>query len=140
VGTGYTQRVGSLKSGVGLPSVVTLGIGVDLQLGYRADANWAVLWSGEFQDFTAERAPSARGFTMSVVMQCHITPMQRLDPWIEAGAGYRSLSEYPSIGPTLTLGTNISDPRYSMFIFAGVQGRFDVGGSTISPPARGSKR
>ena len=181
VGTGYTQGFGSLKSGVGLPSVVTPGIGIDLELGYRAHENWAVLWSGELQDFTAERTPAARGFTTSVVMQYHLAPMQRLDPWIEAGAGYRFLSEDPSMGPTLTthgfelarvragldvrtaeniaigpmvgfdatvflfqdvpnLGTNISDPRYSTFIFAGMQGRFDVGGSTSSRSPTVSKR
>lgn len=181
VGTGYTQGFGSLKSGVGLPSVVTPGIGIDLQLGWRAHENWALLWSGEFQDFTAERSSSARGITTSVVMQYHIMPMKRLDPWVEAGVGYRVLWEEPSIGPTLTthglqvarvrvgldfrtaadvslgpmvgadatvflfqdvpnLGTNINNPRYSTFIFAGVQGRFDVGGSTSSPSARVSKQ
>ena len=33
---------------------------------------------------------------------------------------------------TSSVQTNISDPRLSTFVFAGLQGRFNVGGSTSS--------
>lgn len=181
VGSGYTQGFGMLKSGVGLPSVATAGLGIDLGLGYRIDPSWAVLWSGEYQELVAERANAVRGFTTSLAGQYHFRPAQRVDPWVEVGAGYRFLWENPSFGPTILshgwqlarvragvdlradehvafgpyvgadatmflfqdggdVATTISDPRLSTFIFAGVQGRFDVGGSTRASRAAASAR
>lgn len=177
VGTGYTQGFGSLQSGVGMPSVVTPGIAFDLGLGYRIDHRLAVLWSGEYAELTAERTNTARSFTTGVAVQYHIRPMQRIDPWVEAGFGYRFLVEDPNIGSTLlthgiqlgrvrvgldfrpeetlslgpmigadatlflfqdfpNVGTNISDPTVSTFVFAGVQGRFDFGQTTRTRTAR----
>jgi hypothetical protein len=174
VSTGYTQGFGNLKSGVGLPSVATVGIGFDLGVGYRIDPNWAVLWNGQYQEFTAERVAHARGITNDIAVQYHFAPMRQVDPWIEGGAGYRVFWEDPDVGATLTthgfqlarvragldlradeyvaigpiigadatlflfqdvpnLGTSISDPRLSTFVYAGLQGRFDVGGKTVSP-------
>lgn len=171
VGTGYTQGFGSLRSGVGMPSVVTPGLGLELGIGFRANPHFAVLWSGQYQEFSAERASTAYGFTGSLIAQYHFTPLERIDPWAEVGFGYRLLVEDASLGPNLythgfqlgrarvgldfrvdqavALGpmigadltmflfqdfpnvqTNISDPRVSMFVFAGAQGRFDIGGRT----------
>lgn len=173
VGTGYVQGFGNLESGVGLPSVATPGVGVDLGLGYRIDPRWAVLWSGGTNELTSERAEAARGVTTSLALQYHVAPLQRLDPWVELGGGLRFLWEDVNVGPTqLTYGfqlarvragldlraseeaaigpvlgadatlflfhdfpgeeTLIGDPRLSAFVFAGLQGRFDVGGSTRS--------
>lgn len=170
IATGYTQGFGYLKEGESMPSVVTPGIGFDLGLGYRIDPNWAVLWAGQYQEFTAERVSAARGVTTSIAAQYHLAPTVMTDPWIELGAGYRFLWEDPSIGPTLmthgiqlgrlragldlradkavavgpvigadlnlflfqdfpNLATNIPDPRVSTFIYAGLQGRFDFGGT-----------
>lgn len=173
VGTGYSQGFGNLKSGVGMPSVVTPGAGLTLGVGYRVDPSWAVLWSGEYMELTAERTTTARSFTTGLALQYHLAPMQRVDPWVEVGAGYRFLVEDNSVGPNLlthgfqlgrvragldfriadavalgpmigadatlfifqdfpNLQTNISDPTISTFIFAGLQGRFDIGQSTKS--------
>lgn len=181
VGSGYAQGFGSLKSGVGMPSVATGGLGIDLGVGYRIDPGWAVLWSGQYQELTPERTGGARGFTMSIAAQYHFAPVKRVDPWVEAGAGYRFLWEDPSVGPTLLshgwqlarvragidlradehvafgpvvgadatmflfqdgpdVSTYISDPRLSTFIFAGVQGRFDIGGSTSATTPTVSRR
>jgi hypothetical protein len=99
--TGYTQGFGSLKSGVGMPSIVTPGVAFDLGVGYRVDPKLAVLWAGEYAELTAERTGSARAFTTGVAVQYHFMPMQRVDPWLEGGVGYRFLVEDPTIGPNL---------------------------------------
>jgi hypothetical protein len=169
VGTGYTQGFGNVRSGLAVNDVVTPGLGVDFGIGYRATPQVAVLWSGQYQEFNAERTSNARGFTNTIAVQYHFNPMQRVDPWIEGGAGYRVLIEDPALGPNLVthgfqlgrvragldyrasdsvalgpmigadatmfffqdipaLQTNIADPRLSTFVFAGLQGRFDIGG------------
>lgn len=185
IGTGYAQGFGSLRSGVGMPSVATPGAGVELGLGYRIDPHWAVLWSGEYNELRAERADTARMYTSSLSVHYHFAPMSRADTWFSLGAGYRALWEEPVAGPRLVthgiqlararlgidfrasegvalgpviggdatmflfqdtpnLDTNIADPRVSAFVFAGLQGRFDVGGSTSSstnkPPPTVSMR
>jgi len=173
VGTGYTQGFGNLRSGTGLPSVVTPGVAFDLGLGYRIDPHWEVGWQGEFAELTAERTNTARAFTTGIAVQYHLNPMRKTDPWVEAGAGYRVLIEDSTVGPNLythgfqlarlragldfrvdkavALGpmigadltmflfqdfpnvqTNISDPTVSTFVFAGLQGRFDIGGKTTT--------
>jgi len=171
VGSGYTQGFGSLQSGVGMPSVATPGIGVDVGVGYRMSPKAAVLVSGQYQELTAERASGARGLTGTLGLTYHLAPMQRVDPWVEVGTGYRLLWEDPVAGPNLLthgfqLGrvragldfragpnaaigpmigadanlflfqdipgvqTNIADPTVSTFVFAGLQGRFDAGGTS----------
>ena len=99
--SGYAQGFGSLQSGVGLPSVATGGLALDLGIGYRIDPTWAVLWGGEYQALSPERTDQAQGFSSSIAAQVHFRPAQRLDPWAEAGAGYRFLWESPTDGPTL---------------------------------------
>jgi hypothetical protein len=171
LGTGYTQGFGNLQSGVGLPSIVTPGVAFDLGLGYRINPHFAVNWAGQYAELTAERTSTARSFTAGIAAQYHFTPLKKVDPWMEAGAGYRVLIQDTSIGPnlvshgfelarlrvgidfrpeeTISLGpvvgadasmffwqdipgapTTIADPRVSTFIFAGVQGRFNVGDTT----------
>ncbi|MDB4937269.1 MAG: uncharacterized protein JWP87_4241 [Labilithrix sp.] len=168
VSTGYTRPFGNLRGGVGFPSVARAGIGVGVGFGYRIDPHWAVLWSGGYQELAAERAGAARSFTTSFAAQYHLTPYDRLDPWVELGAGYRFFVEDPLVGPTvlthgfqlaevkagfdlrasegLAIGpmigadatllyfqdlpnasTFIDDPRVSTFVYAGLQGRFDIG-------------
>lgn len=99
--SGYTQGFGSLQSGVGIPSVATGGLGLDLGIGYRINPTWAVAWSGEYQALSPERTEAAQGFTSSIAAQVHFRPAQRLDPWVEAGAGYRFLWEDPTAGATV---------------------------------------
>ena len=175
VATGYTQGFGSLRSGVGMPSVVGPGLGVDVGIGWRIDPRLAVVGTGQYQEFTAERTSAARGMAGSIGVQYHLAPMSRVDPWVEAGVGYRLLWEVPNVGPTLTthgfdvgklragidfrmdenvaigpmigadatlflfqdfpnVQTNISDPTVSTFVYAGLQGRFDIGGQSTTGP------
>lgn len=186
LGTGYTQGFGNLQSGLGMPSVVRPGVAFDLGLGYRIDPHFAVNWAGEYAELTAERTSSARAFTSGIAAQYHFSPMKKVDPWLEVGAGYRVLIEDATNGPNLithgfqlgrvraglefrpeetvafgpmigadatmflfqdlpNVATNIPDPTVSTFVFAGVQGRFDVGQTTRSAgvttaSARGATR
>ena len=181
VGTGYTQGFGNLTRGVGLPSVVSAGVGFDFGVGYRFNEHWAVRWAWQFQDFTAERTDAAGGFMSSVSAQYHFAPTRRVDPWLELGVGYRYLWESLDFGPIvqthgvqlvhvnvgldfrpdeqIALGPVIgadatmfrwqdrpgysiylADPQVSTFVYAGIQGRFDIGGSTTSTNARYATR
>lgn len=115
VAGGYTQGFGNLKSGVGLPSVALGGMGLDLGAGYRINPRWAILGAGQYQELTAERAAATRGFTVSVAAQYHFSPARQLDPWLEAGSGYRFFWENPSIGPTvLSHGWQIARVRFGV--------------------------
>ncbi len=62
-GTGYTQGFGSLERGVGMPSVVTPGLAVDIGAFYRRNPHWAAGVTGQYQELNAQRASSARGLT-----------------------------------------------------------------------------
>lgn len=116
-GAGWTQGIGNLESGVGIPSVATAGYGLDLGVGYRFDPGWSVLLSGQYQEFNAERADAARGFTATIAEQYHFAPERRLDPWLEVGAGYRFLWEAPAVGPTvLTHGLQLARVRAGLDI------------------------
>ena len=168
VASGYTQGFGSLKSGVGMPSVATGGVGFDLGVGYRIDPSWAILWAGQYQEFSASRAEGARGLTTTIAAQYHFLPERWVDPWVEAGGGYRFFwedlalgpnvmthgfqlgrlragidfraDEHVAIGPVVgadatwflfqdlpNAGTTVEDARLSTFVYAGLQGRFDIG-------------
>lgn len=180
VGTGYTQGFGNLQAGVSMQDVITPGIAVDLGVGYRIDPHWAIGLVGQYQEFTAERAVSARGLVAGIAAAYHISPYTRTDPFVQLGTGYRMLWENHDASPTLmshgfelaklTLGVDIrvdkdvalapvigadltlplwqsvggansvaiNDPRLSTFVFAGLQGRFDITSAHESgmPPAQ----
>ncbi len=172
VGTGYTQGFGSFERGVGMPSVVTPGLAVDVGGAYRIDPHWAIGVTGQYQELKAERASSARGLTPGLGVAYHIAPYVRSDPWVQLGVGYRMLWENldapvsttvlshgvelakltagfdmrfskdiavaPVIGADLNMflwrrgggdSVAIADPRLNTFVFAGAQGRFDIGGT-----------
>jgi outer membrane protein OmpA-like peptidoglycan-associated protein len=102
VGTGYTQGFGSLQQGVDMSQVATSGIGVDMGLGYRITPHWGVAITGQYQEFTAERASSSRGFLPGFAVTYHAAPYTRTDPFIAFGGGYRFLWEnQQSPNPTL---------------------------------------
>lgn len=166
VGTGYTQPFGLLESGVGMPAVATPGQGIEMGLGYRANARWSVAVIGQFAELTAERSATARSLTPGIAATYHLQPAMKLDPWVELASGYRLLWENDvrrthgilthglevarlrlgldyhegamAVGPLVGAGANlflwqdtdasrtIASPRVSVFVFAGVQGRWDV--------------
>src|SRR6185437_7296776 len=182
VGTGYTQGFGSLQSGVNLHDVITPGLGVDLELGYRIDPHWSIGVAGEYQEFVAQRAVSARGMTGELAATYHILPYAHVDPFLKFGTGYRLLWENhdvntpsllthgfepaklvfgvdmragrdvaiaPVVGAALDVllwqsvgnrpSVAISDPTASVYLFAGLQGRFDVG-AEHQPVARAQQQ
>jgi peptidoglycan-associated lipoprotein len=177
VGTGYTQGLGSLESGVPLQDVITPGISADFGIGYRFDPRWSVSLAGQYQEFTAERATGARGFTPDIALTFHMSPYTRVDPWVQIATGYRFLWETHDapLGTTLThgfepakltfgvdlrasrgvaiapvVGADISlplwqqvgsaanvaieNPTVSLFVFAGIQARFDATSTHAEPP------
>src|SRR5512142_503526 len=93
VGTGYTQGLGSLESGVAIANVITPGISADVGVGYRFDPRWAVSLMGQYQEFEAERASGARGLTTDIGITFHMSPYTRVDPWLQLATGYRFLWE-----------------------------------------------
>jgi peptidoglycan-associated lipoprotein len=98
VGTGYTQGFGSFQSGVNMQDVITPGIGVDLGLAYRINPRWGVGIAGQYQEFAAERALSARGLSGELAATYHFLPFNRIDPFLKFGAGYRLLWENHDTG------------------------------------------
>jgi peptidoglycan-associated lipoprotein len=105
VGTGYTQGFGSLQSGVNMQDVIRAGIGVDAAIAYRATPYFSFGVTGQYQEFTAERANSARGFTAGIQAALHTAPYSRVDPFFTLGGGYRGLWENPNIPGTNNLST-----------------------------------
>lgn len=93
VGTGYTQSWGNLVQGLPTQDVITPGIGVDLGISYRATPYFGIGAYGQYQEFTAERADTARGFTAGLQVALHTAPYSRVDPFFTLGGGYRGLWE-----------------------------------------------
>ncbi len=91
--TGYTQGFGELQSGVGMQRVITPGFATEIGLGYRIDPRWAVSLVGQYAEFDAERANSARGLVLGAAVAYHVRPYDKWDPWVQVGAGYRLLWE-----------------------------------------------
>lgn len=176
VGTGYTQGFGSLQQGVDMANVATAGLGVDLGIGYRIDPHWAIGLVGQYQEFSPERAVTARGVTPGIAATFHAAPYSRTDPWVQLGVGYRFLWEnndpatpsllthgieaakltfgldlradkgvaiapylgadigvplWQSVGNTKSVA--IDNPTANLYVFAGLQARFDVTSNYASP-------
>ena len=102
---GYTQGFGNLHSGLDMQKVITPGVATDVGLGYRIDPHWSVSLFGQYAEFSAERATSARGLVVGANGTYHFIPMQKWDPFVQLGAGYRFLWE-KDITPGTTLLTD----------------------------------
>lgn len=175
---GYTQGFGAIaREAPTVQSITGAGFGASLALGWRATPNWHLGWTGQYQELNADdanlaRGTSTRGVLTGVDGTYHFTPFQRVDPWIQAGAGYRMLfvapegpnnnvmfhgfelarltagidirvSEDVAIAPVVGADLNmflwrneqgvgnraLEGQRVSTFVFAGLQGRFDLGGT-----------
>jgi chemotaxis protein MotB len=115
IGTGYTQGFGRISGGTGnsIDDVAGPGIGVQGGVGYRIDPHWMVGIDGEYQQFvTGTKAygvpdamdsnAAARGMMAGLELAYHLSPYSRIDPWIQAGPGYRLLYEvHATPGPTV---------------------------------------
>ena len=170
---GYTQGFGLLQRGENLRDISGAGLGVGADLGFRVSPHFAILWSGQYQEFQVAPEQNisngVRGVASSVNFVGHIMPFERVDPWISLGTGYRMLwnarslpehtvlthgfelgrlqlgldlraSRMVALGPVVGADVNymgwrmingdnfeIADKRVSTYLFAGVQGHFDVG-------------
>jgi hypothetical protein len=101
--TGYTQGFGMIAPSVGIPSVAGAGIGVNLDLDYRMSPHTSFGVAGQFQEFTSENNTAARGAMANIGFTFHGAPLQRADPWLRLGVGYRSLWSVNPVsgGPTV---------------------------------------
>lgn len=184
VSTGYTQGFGNITENEEIPGAETRlrdlsgpGIGVGLDLAWRATPAFSLGVHGQYQELSVDDRPGAdmdvRGMTSSLVGTFHLAPYQRVDPFVGIGAGYRMLwteqagagndvlshgfqlakvnlgfdmrlSDSVAIAPTIGADLNmfvwqnpegsagderIEDMGLNTFIYAGVLGRFDLGGA-----------
>lgn len=179
---GYVQGFGTLDRGRGvdLAEATDEGVGAALNFGWRVHPHAAVLMYGGFQQFRGDDilgdgsgGTDVRGLTTGVMGSFHFGPHERIDPFVNAGTGYRMLwtlpagggndvlthgfqlarldvgfdvrvSESVALGPVVggdltyfvwnnpegpTGNVVIDDRRVHTFFRAGLQGRFDIGGS-----------
>ncbi len=177
VGTGYTQGFGMLAPKRTVAEASGAGIGVGLALDYRLDATWSFGLEGQYQEYESRQNASARGLALQAGATYHFAPVQRGDPWLRLGTGYRSVFESgppgaggtdigrhglelvaarfgydvrvvqdvaiaPVIGADLDLfvwndGSGapgaMSAAQPAVFAYAGLQGRFDLGGTRARP-------
>jgi hypothetical protein len=95
--TGYTQGFGMVTPNVGIPSVAGAGIGVNMDIDYRMTPHASFGVAGQYQEFSSENNTAARGAMGNLGFTVHGAPLQRADPWLRLGAGYRLLW---SVNPT----------------------------------------
>jgi peptidoglycan-associated lipoprotein len=93
---GYTQGFGELVDTVNINKVITAGLGTEIGFGYRFHPHWSVGVYGQFNQFDAQRAESARGLNAGADVTYHILPFENWDPWVQFGTGYRMLWESPA--------------------------------------------
>ncbi len=103
VGAGYTQGTGNTIVGERVSRLAGPGGEAQVDLGYRIDPRWLVGGYGSFGYFrTPDNAGpdvTVRGVTTGVQAQYHFMPMNRIDPWIGLGAGYRGIFSSGQDGP-----------------------------------------
>lgn len=102
VNTGYTQGFGNVASGESVGSTADAGLGVGLNLAYRASPGFSIGAVGQYQEFTPDDAlgsdANVRGLAAGVDATFHFAPYERVDPFLSLGSGYRLLWTAPS-GP-----------------------------------------
>jgi hypothetical protein len=175
---GYTQGFGMASPDKSIADIAGPGIGIDVDVGYRATPAWAIGLQAEYAQFQSAFNTAARGVVGNVGVTYHAAPHLRGDPSVRIASGYRLLWDVsplafpttvrdgfeivkatvaydirlsnafalaPQVGADVNLlvwqrrdGTDValSAPQLASFVFAGVQGRFDVGGER---PDRGTR-
>jgi hypothetical protein len=177
VNTGYTQGFGDIASGESVGRTADAGLGVGLNLAYRASPGFSIGAVGQFQEFNPDDRlgtnTNVRGVAAGLDATFHFAPYERVDPFLSLGSGYRLLWSMPggpandvlthgfqlarlnlgldvrvskdiAIGPMAGADLNmfvwrnaegpagnaeIGDRRVNTFVYGGLQGRFDVGGT-----------
>lgn len=104
IGSGYTQGFGKLQKGGShdVSDTAGPGLSVDMGLGYRLSPSWTVGIGGAYTAFTKgdslAQGESVGGAIGRIDASYHFEPFSRLDPFLNAGAGYRYLCECNATG------------------------------------------
>lgn len=95
IGVGYHQGFGPIAAGVPtLQGLSTAGAALKLDVGWRIDPRWMVggYVEGSLQGAGNEpRSDHANGLAAGIQGQFHILPLEKYDPWIGVGFGWRGL-------------------------------------------------
>jgi hypothetical protein len=102
VGTGYTQGFGSAAPGRGIADIAGPGVGVDVDADYRLDPRFSLGLQVGYQEFRSALNTDARGVVTNAGVTLHGSPLDRGDPWIRVGAGYRLLWDVNPPGTATT--------------------------------------
>ena len=80
----------------GIGGVAGAGLGLTLDLAYRATKHVSIDAEGQYQFYTAQNnditSPTfvmSQGLDTNVGVTVHLRPSHRADPWIRAGTGWR---------------------------------------------------
>jgi hypothetical protein len=84
-----------------MPDVASGGIGVEVGLNHRSTPRIAWGVRGQYQELGSARGTGTRGATADLNVTYHGQPMERLDPWLQIGPGYRLLWETNASTPTV---------------------------------------
>jgi len=128
----------------------------ELQIAYRIIPELALGAFGTYGQFAKGEPMMAntdvRSVSAGLFADWHFRPARSLDPWIGLATGWRGLWIVPPQGKTASLqGLELArlqvgldyrvsrevaiapvlDPNVNAFFFAGLQGRFDVFGTTV---------
>ena len=99
INTGYTQGFGDIARGKSVGSTADAGLGVGLNLAYRASPGLSLGAVGQFQEFKPDDRvgtnANVRGMAAGVDATVHFAPYERVDPFVSLGSGYRFLWTMP---------------------------------------------
>lgn len=99
VSTAYTQGFGDLAQGNRIGRTADAGLGLGLNLEYRATPHFSIGASGQYQMFNPDNRlgdnTRVMGTTAGLQATFHFLPYQRVDPHLTLGTGYRLLWTQP---------------------------------------------
>ena len=95
VGWGYNQGFGNISENEGdLEDEATSGTALSFGLGYRLSPSWMIGGYGEGAFYRPDQGSmldhTHYGASTGVQVQYHLSPFDKLDPWIGLGSGFRS--------------------------------------------------
>jgi hypothetical protein len=97
-GAGYTQGFGNIAPDKPIHSVSGAGVGLSVDFDWRLDPWLSAGIETQYQEFATENNAGSRGLALNVGVTYHLTPMQRSDPWLRIGTGYRFLWDSDPVG------------------------------------------
>lgn len=102
LGTGYSHGFGMIRSGLGMPSVARGGATLELGTAFRVGRHGAIGFVGNAVELEPTRDGEARALTFGLAYVHHLRPDRRVDPWFEAGGGYRFFWDGRTFGEVRT--------------------------------------